>query len=144
MIKPSKAVNNYLESKDTSLITTGMHLDHLLKRFEMSYSAVEKLNPSNESVSPRVKKQVEIEIKYEGYIARQINEIKKYKDMEKIKIPETLDYLAVPGLSNELVEKLGSIRPASLAQASRIDGMTPAAISVVMIAISAHKRKGSS
>jgi len=144
VIKPSKAVNNYLESKDTSLITTGMHLDHLLKRFEMSYSAVEKLNPSNESVSPRVKKQVEIEIKYEGYIARQINEIKKYKDMEKIKIPETLDYLAVPGLSNELVEKLGSIRPASLAQASRIDGMTPAAISVVMIAISAHKRKGSS
>ena len=144
VIKPSKAVNNYLKSKETSLITTGMHLDHLLKRFEMSYSAVEKLNPPPEPVSQRVKKQVEIEIKYEGYIARQLKEIKKYKDMEKIKIPEKLDYSVVPGLSNELVEKLGDIRPASLAQASRIDGMTPAAISVIMIAISAHKRKESS
>ncbi|MCK5311290.1 MAG: tRNA uridine-5-carboxymethylaminomethyl(34) synthesis enzyme MnmG [Desulfobacteraceae bacterium] len=144
VIKPSKAANQYLESKGSSTITNGMHLDNLLKRFELSYSAVEELSPAVEPLSRRVKKQVEIEIKYEGYISRQTNEIKKYKDMEKIKIPEKLDYSIVPGLSNELVEKLGKIRPASLAQASRIDGITPAAISVIMIAISAHKRKASS
>ena len=144
VIKPSQEVNQYLKSKNTNAITNGMHLDNLLKRFELSYSAVEKLGPSAESVSQRVKKQVEIEIKYEGYIARQFNEIKKYKDLEKIKIPGKLDYSAVPGLSNELVEKLGKIKPLSLGQASRIDGITPAAISVIMIAISAHKRKASS
>jgi tRNA uridine 5-carboxymethylaminomethyl modification enzyme len=144
VVKPSKTTNDYLKTKNTSPITTGMHLDHLLKRFEMSYSAVEKLKPPADPVSKRVKKQVQIEIKYEGYIARQINEIKKYKDLEKINIPEKIDYTIVPGLSNELVEKLGKIRPLSIGQASRIDGMTPAAISVIMVAISAHKRKGSS
>ncbi len=144
IIKPSKAVNDYLQESKTSPITTGMHLDHLLKRFEISYSAVEKLAPAPELVDKRVRKQVQTEIKYEGYIARQISEIKKYKDMEKINIPEKLDYSIVPGLSNELVEKLIKIKPASLGQASRIDGMTPAAISVIMVAISAHKRKSSS
>jgi tRNA uridine 5-carboxymethylaminomethyl modification enzyme len=144
VVKPSKTTNDYLKTKNTSPITTGMHLDHLLKRFEMSYSAVEKLKPPADPVSKRVKKQVQIEIKYEGYIARQINEIKKYKDLEKINIPEKIDYTIVPGLSNELVEKLGKIRPLSIGQASRIDGMTPAAISVIMVAISAYKRKGSS
>ena len=144
VIKPSLSVNQYLESKGSSTITNGMHLDNLLKRFELSYSAVKELSPSVELLSPRIKKQVEIEIKYEGYIARQINEIKKYKDMEKIKIPETIDYSIVPGLSNELVEKLSKIKPISLGQASRIDGITPAAISVIMIAISAQRRKASS
>ncbi|MCK5542009.1 MAG: tRNA uridine-5-carboxymethylaminomethyl(34) synthesis enzyme MnmG [Desulfobacterales bacterium] len=144
VIKPSKTINDYLEAKKTSPITTGIHLDHLLKRFEMSYSDVEKLNPSVEPVGKRVKKQVQIEVKYEGYIARQVSEIKKYKDMEKINIPEKIDYKIVPGLSNELVEKLGKIRPLSIGQASRIDGMTPAAISVIMVAISAYKRKRAS
>jgi tRNA uridine 5-carboxymethylaminomethyl modification enzyme len=144
VIKPSAATNKYLESKDSSTITNGMHMDNLLKRFELSYSAVDELCPKAESLSGRAKKQVEIEIKYEGYIARQINEIKKYKDMERIKIPENLDYSSVPGLSNELVEKLSKISPMSLAQASRIDGITPAAISVIMIAISAQRRKPSS
>ncbi len=144
VIKPSKNTNDYLKTKSTSPITTGMHLDHLLKRFELSYSDVDKLNPSVEPLSDRVKKQVQIEIKYEGYISRQISEIKKYKDLEKIKIPKKLDYTIVPGLSNELIEKLGKIKPKSIGQASRIDGMTPAAISVLMVAISTFKRKGAS
>ena len=141
IIKPSKSINEYLKKKETSPITTGIHLDHLLKRFEISYADVDKLSPSTESIGKRVKKQVEIEIKYEGYIKRQMGEIKKYKDMEKINIPEKLDYTVVPGLSNELVEKLEKIKPLSLGQASRIDGMTPAALSVIMVAISAFKAK---
>ncbi|MCP3899903.1 MAG: tRNA uridine-5-carboxymethylaminomethyl(34) synthesis enzyme MnmG, partial [Desulfobacteraceae bacterium] len=144
VIKPSKNTNDYLKTKNTSPITTGMHLDHLLKRFELSYLDVDKLNPSVEPLNDRVKKQVQIEIKYEGYISRQVSEIKKYKDLEKIKIPEKLDYAIVPGLSNELIEKLGKIKPKSIGQASRIDGMTPAAISVLMVAISTFKRKGPS
>lgn len=144
VIKPSKSVNKYLQDNNTSTITNGIHLDNLLKRFELSYAAVKELSPAIEPLNRRIRKQVEIEIKYEGYIARQVSEIKKYKDMEKIKIPENLSYVALPGLSNELVEKLGKIRPLSLGQASRIDGITPAAISVVMIAISAHKRKEAS
>jgi tRNA uridine 5-carboxymethylaminomethyl modification enzyme len=82
---------------------------------------------------------VEIEIKYEGYINRQLNEIKKYKDLEKIKVPKKFDYSKAHGLSNEIREKLTSIQPGSLGQASRIDGMTPAAISVLMVAISAFQ-----
>ena len=144
VIKPSKDVNQYLKDMNTSTITNGIHLDNLLKRFELSYSAVDKLDPNEKSLNMRIKRQVEIEIKYEGYIARQFNEIKKYKDMEKIKIPEKLDFKVIPGLSNELVEKLSKIKPFSLGQASRIDGITPAAISVIMIAISAYRQKSSS
>jgi len=81
---------------------------------------------------------VEIEIKYEGYIKRQYNEIKKFKDLEKIKIPESFDYNTAHGLSNEIREKLNRVQPASLGQASRLDGMTPAAISVLMVTITAY------
>jgi len=89
----------------------------------------------------RTQQQVEIQIKYEGYILRQQKEIKKYKDLEKINIPGTFNYSQAPGLSNELKEKLHQILPRSLGQASRIDGMTPAAISVLMVAISAFTTK---
>ena len=78
-------------------------------------------------------RQVEIEVKYEGYIQRQLQEIDKFRHLEQIKLPEKIDYAAVHGLSSELKEKLDAVRPASLGQASRIAGMTPAAISVLMV-----------
>ncbi len=136
IIKPTKDVNAWLELKKSSLITTGIKLDQLLKRAEINYSDVEHLCPAPYPVSSRVKRQVEIEIKYQGYIARQLKEIKKFKGMEKVKIPKDLDYSEVHGLSNEMKEKLAEVMPETLGQASRIDGMTPAAISVIMIAIS--------
>jgi len=92
-------------------------------------------------VHKRTREQVEIQIKYEGYIKRQLNEIKKYKDLEKIKIPPKFDYTNTHGLSNELKEKLNHILPLSLGQASRIEGMTPAGISVLMVAISTYQKK---
>jgi tRNA uridine 5-carboxymethylaminomethyl modification enzyme len=76
---------------------------------------------------------VEIEIKYEGYIRRQLQEIDKFRHLEQIKLPEAIDYAVVHGLSSELKEKLAAVHPASLGQASRIEGMTPAAISVLMV-----------
>lgn len=140
IIKPVKRVNDYLKSRDSSEISSGIHLDQLLKRAQLDYSAVEELAGSSDNLSPKVSRQVEIEIKYEGYIKRQLKEIEKFKDLEKIKIPANFDFSDVHGLSNELKEKLAAVRPVSLGQASRIDGITPAAISVLMIAIKASKK----
>ena len=125
VIKPSETTNTYLQSQGT----------RLLKRTELSYDTVATLAPGPEPVMERVAKQVEIEIKYEGYIDRQMREIEKFTHLEKIKIPDAFDYYSVHGLSNELKEKLNAIQPVSLGQASRMEGITPAAISVLMIAL---------
>jgi len=140
IIKPIKKVNDYLKRYGSSEINSGIHLDRLLKRAQLDYSAVEELAGSSDNLSPKVSRQVEIEIKYEGYIQRQLKEIKKFKDLEKIKIPQDFNFTIVHGLSNELKEKLSAVKPSSLGQASRIDGITPAAISVLMIAIKASKK----
>ena len=139
VIKPSKDVNEYLENKGSPPITNGIHLDQLLKRSWIDYNAVKTLAKSPVNISKNVAQQVEIEIKYEGYIKRQLREIEKFKDLEKIKIPVGYDYSAVHGLSNELKEKLSKIKPISLGQASRIEGITPAAISVLMINMKASE-----
>jgi tRNA uridine 5-carboxymethylaminomethyl modification enzyme len=141
VIKPVKETNDYLESLEAKPITTGVRLDQLLKRSELDYHAVEVLAKSPEHISRRVARQVEIEIKYEGYIRKQLKEIEKFKNLEGMKIPECFDFSAVHGLSNELKEKLLKIRPGSLGQASRMDGMTPSAISVLMIALKALEKK---
>lgn len=141
VVKPTEAVNAFLLAKGTTLITNGVKLEQLLKRAELDYAFLKALFPPPEPVAERAEEQAEIEITYEGYIQRQQNEIKKYKDLERIRIPEHFDYTAAPGLSNELKEKLRQILPASLGQASRIDGMTPAAISVLMVAISAFQNR---
>jgi len=140
IIKPVKRVNDYLKSRNSSEISSGIHLDQLLKRAQLDYSAVEELAGSTDNLSSKVSRQMEIEIKYEGYIQRQLKEIEKFKDLEKIKIPANFEFSDVHGLSNELKEKLAAVRPVSLGQASRIDGITPAAISVLMIAIKASKK----
>ncbi|MDM8516826.1 tRNA uridine-5-carboxymethylaminomethyl(34) synthesis enzyme MnmG [Desulfobacterales bacterium HSG16] len=140
VIKPSVIVNDYLTGHDTKPIKDGIHLDRLLKRTQLDYKMVKALSPAPESMSNKVSRQVEIEIKYEGYIRRQLSEIDKFKHMEQVKIPLEFDYKKVYGLSNEITEKLFSIRPSSLGQASRIDGITPVAISVLMVALKAFRR----
>ncbi|MCP4722572.1 MAG: tRNA uridine-5-carboxymethylaminomethyl(34) synthesis enzyme MnmG [Desulfobacteraceae bacterium] len=140
VVKPSKATNAFLVDQKTNPITTGVKLEQLLKRAELTYGALKQISPPPEPIDTRAQTQVEIEIKYEGYIQRQINEIKKFKDLEKIRIPVNFDYANAHGLSNELREKLAFIQPESLGQASRTDGITPAAISVLMVAISAFQK----
>ncbi|MEA3436093.1 MAG: tRNA uridine-5-carboxymethylaminomethyl(34) synthesis enzyme MnmG, partial [Thermodesulfobacteriota bacterium] len=140
IIKPVKKVNDYLKSRGSSEISNGIYLDQLLKRFQLDYGAVEKFAASSDNLIPEIRRQVEIEIKYEGYIQRQLKEIEKFKDLEKMKIPQGFDFTIVHGLSNELKEKLSTVSPSSLGQASRIDGITPAAISVLMIAIKAYRK----
>jgi len=135
VIKPSEEVNAYLSEKGTQPITSGTLLDQLLKRTELDYGMVQDLAKNPEFIDNKVTRQVEIEIKYEGYIRKQLKEIDKFKNLEKIIIPEEFDYMHVYGLSNELKSKLSSVKPKSLGQASRIDGMTPAALSVLMISL---------
>jgi tRNA uridine 5-carboxymethylaminomethyl modification enzyme len=137
VIKPQPEVNTYLEGQGTSPLSNGIRLDQLVKRAELGYPVVQALAPATRDIDWRVTQQVEIEIKYEGYIQRQLAEIERFKNLEKIRLPEGFDYNAVNGLSNELKEKLSAVRPASLGQASRISGITPAAISVLMVALRA-------
>lgn len=133
VIKPLPEVNAYLQTRGAAPIDSGVHLVQLLKRAELNYDAVAKLAPAESPLTDRVSRQVEIAVKYEGYIQRQLQEIDKFRHLERIKLPEALDYRAVHGLSSELKEKLAAVRPASLGQASRIEGITPAAISVLMV-----------
>ena len=137
VIKPTEGTNQYLQGCGTQPIKSGIYLDQLLKRAELGYDMVEVLSKSAEVIPREVARQVEIEIKYEGYIRKQLNEIEKFKNLERMGIPEDFDFSQIHGLSNELKEKLSRTKPTTLGQMSRIDGMTPSAMSVVMVALKA-------
>ncbi len=139
VIRPGAGVNAYLASRGSTPLQQGAHLDQLVKRAELGYHAVDSLAPSPDPIAPAVARQVEIEVKYEGYVQIQLREIERFKNLENVRLPEDFDFSAVHGLSNELKQKLGAVRPASLGQAARIDGMTPAAISVLMVALKARR-----
>jgi tRNA uridine 5-carboxymethylaminomethyl modification enzyme len=138
IVRPDPAVNAYLVGRGSSPIQQGIPLDQIVKRSGLDYGAVLQIAPPSEPVGPNVARQVEIEIKYEGYIDRQLREIEKFKNLERIRIPDEFDFNVVHGLSNEIKSKLGLVRPASLGQAARIDGITPAALSVLMVALKAR------
>ncbi len=135
VVKPVPEVNQYLEDHGSNPIDNGVHMDQLLKRSELDYDMVNTFAPAQPPLVNRVVRQVEIEVKYEGYIQKQLKEIAKFGDLEGQKIPEQFDFISLHGLSNELKEKLSAVRPLSLGQASRIDGMTPVALSILMIAL---------
>ena len=137
VVKPTAAVNEYLQDRQSQPIDNGIHLARLLKRTELDYRMVQALAPNPAGISRAVGRQVEIEIKYEGYIKKQLREIERFKNLEMVKIPAEFNYNGIHGLSNELKEKLTGIKPTSLGQVSRIEGITPAAISVLMVALKA-------
>jgi len=116
-------------------------LAQLLKRPEITYKFVDEHSPSGKPLNDEVKKEVEIQVKYEGYIHRQMETAEKLKKVEERKIPEGFDYISVNGLSKEVLGKLQEVNPANLGQASRIPGVTPAAISLLMVAIERLKRQ---
>jgi len=141
VVKPTAAVNEYLQNRNSQPIDNGIHLAQLLKRAELDYRMVEALAKSSADISQAAARQVEIEIKYEGYIKKQLREIERFKNLEMVTVPADFNFAGVHGLSNELKEKLTNIKPTSLGQVSRIEGITPAAISVLMVALKAdHKR----
>jgi tRNA uridine 5-carboxymethylaminomethyl modification enzyme len=138
-VRPGPAVNAYLAQHGSNPIQQGVPLDQLVKRAELGYPAVDTLAPAPEPIAPAAARQVEVEIKYEGYIERQRQEIEKFRHLESIRIPDDFDYGRVHGLSNELRDKLRQVRPSALGQAARMEGMTPAAISVLMVALKARR-----
>ena len=114
-------------------LNRSVSLWELLKRPEINLEDLKCFNGLPEDITPAAWKQVEIQIKYAGFIQRQLAEVEKFKNLENIKIPPDLDYLSVPSLSTEIKEKLINFKPQSLGQASRISGVTPAAISMLMV-----------
>jgi tRNA uridine 5-carboxymethylaminomethyl modification enzyme len=133
VVRPSPTVNALLVERESPPIDEPVFLDKLLKRPELSYGDVETLEDVRSGLSDRTKEQVEVECKYEGYLRRQESEVKKFKQFEQLLIPEDFPFGSVPGLSNEIRQKLGEIRPISMGQASRIAGVTPAALSIILV-----------
>ncbi len=138
VIRPSSRTNAFLAASGSSPLNTGTPLARLVSRAELNYEKVIPLAPPAHPLPSAVTRQVEINIKYEGYIQRQKREVARFRDMEKIRIPPDMAYEDIHGLSNELKAKLTEVLPASIGQASRIDGMTPAALSVLMVFLKAR------
>jgi tRNA uridine 5-carboxymethylaminomethyl modification enzyme len=139
-VKPDERTNRLLKQWGTQEIDNGVNLASLLRRPEIKYENLLELVPSDIQLSAEVTEQVEIQIKYEGYIKKQLQDVERLKKMEKKKLPINLDYENMQGLAKEARDKLGRIRPLNIGQAARISGVTPADISVLLIYLE-HKSK---
>jgi tRNA uridine 5-carboxymethylaminomethyl modification enzyme len=133
ILKPSAEVQAVIRSVGGSELKDGIHAADLLKRPEMTYELVEQLTKSEIELDNEVKEQVEIQIKYEGYIEKSLQQVERLKKMENKKIPENIDYDAINSLATEAKQKLKQIKPLSIAQASRISGVNPADISILLV-----------
>ncbi|MFB4163637.1 tRNA uridine-5-carboxymethylaminomethyl(34) synthesis enzyme MnmG [Alteribacillus sp. JSM 102045] len=133
IIKPSEELQRLLEEKQSSPMKEAVSAANLLKRPELGYDDIIPFAPGEESVSPDVGEQVEIQIKYEGYISKQLEQVERMKKMEKKKIPENLDYEQISGLATEAKQKLAEVRPLSVGQASRVSGVNPSDISILLV-----------
>lgn len=138
-IKPTVA-NPVLKSVGSSQVAEDILLESLLKRPEINYELIKQMSPPPVKLSPHIERQVETEIKYEGYIRRQMEEAERLKRRQDMKIPADINYEAIAGLSKEILAKLNEIRPADIAQAERIQGITPAALSLIMLHVEKRKR----
>ncbi|MCX5714866.1 MAG: tRNA uridine-5-carboxymethylaminomethyl(34) synthesis enzyme MnmG [Candidatus Omnitrophica bacterium] len=132
-LKPTQEINQVLSKMRTPLIKRSVTLEDVLKRPEVTLKAILEEKLIGTAIAENALRQVEIEVKYSGFIERQLKEVGHFKNLEKIKLPQELDYTLVNGLSREIIEKLGKIRPINLGQATRISGVTPAAISILMV-----------
>jgi tRNA uridine 5-carboxymethylaminomethyl modification enzyme len=139
-IKPTPVINDMLTAARSTALTGEASLEQLLKRPELQYEDVAKINPPPQPLDPAAAEQVEIQVKYEGYIQRQLLQVERFSSLEQKNIPADMDFDAVTGLGAEVRQKLKQVRPVSLGQASRISGVTPAAISLLMVALEKRKR----
>ena len=139
VISPSDAVNKILVSRETSEITTGVRLIDLLKRPQLDYEALKDVDTDRPCLDPNIFEQVEIEIKYEGYIQKQLKQVEQMRKLEEKLLPKSFDYREIKGLRLEAQEKLNKIKPLNIGQASRISGVSPADISVLLIWLAQNK-----
>ena len=140
-IKPTEEVNKMLEKYNSSTISNGIKLSELLKRTELTYQKLKDIDEDRPDLTRQEQEEVEIQIKYEGYIKLQDSQVEKFKKLEGKKLKEDIDYSELKGLSLEARQKLDKIKPLSIGQASRISGVSPADISVLLIYLEQQKRK---
>lgn len=140
VISPSPELTHILVSRETSDVKTGIRLIELLKRPELNYEILTPIDKDRPDLDPAIFEQVEIAIKYEGYIKKQIAAVENMRKLENKLLPENIDYRSITGLRLEAQEKLSAIRPLNIGQASRISGVSPADVNVLMIYL--VKQKG--
>ena len=138
-IKPDENVHEIMRETESTVLREPMKASDLLKRPEIKYSQIAKIVPPLVKLSDEVEEQVEIFIKYEGYIEKSMQQVEKMKKMENKKIPENIDYNAISGIATEAKSVLNEVRPLSIAQASRISGVNPADISILLVYIEQGK-----
>ena len=138
-ISPSDELNKLLVSRETSEITTGVRLIDLMKRPQLDYACLTPFDKDRPDVEPNLLEQVEVEIKYEGYIQKQLKQVEQMKKLENKLLPTGFDYKTLKGLRLEAQEKLNKIKPLNIGQASRISGVSPADISVLLIWLAANR-----
>lgn len=141
IVSPSEELNKVLISCGTTPISTGIRLEELLKRPEIGYINIKDFDKGRPDVDDEIFERVETEIKYEGYIKKQTRQIEEMRRLERQELPKDIDYLRISGLRLEAIEKLSKIRPISLGQASRISGVNPADISVIMIYLAKRRNE---
>jgi tRNA uridine 5-carboxymethylaminomethyl modification enzyme len=141
-IKPHE-INKTLKKLKTSVIDEDVTLAQLLKRPEVTYKVIQGHAPPDRQIGVEAEEQVEIQIKYEGYITRQIASAEKLTRLEDKAIPEAIDYRGIKGISHEILSKLEEVRPENIGQACRIQGMTPAALSLIVITVEKMRRSHS-
>ena len=140
-IKPTEEVNNFLEKNNSSKITAGVKLADLLKRTELNYKKLSEIDNNRPLLSKQEAQEVEIQVKYEGYIKMQEEQVKKFKKLENKILSEDIDYNDIKGLRIEARQKLNKVKPQSIGQASRISGVSPADVSVLLIYLEQQRRK---
>lgn len=139
IIKPNETTQTLIREIGGSELKDGIHAVDLLKRTEVNYAHIERLTPSDVELTDEMKEQIEIIVKYEGYINKSLQQVEKLKKMEDKKIPDMIDYDAISGIASEAKQKLKTVRPLSIAQASRISGVNPADISILLVYIEQGK-----
>ncbi|HIW74605.1 MAG TPA: tRNA uridine-5-carboxymethylaminomethyl(34) synthesis enzyme MnmG [Firmicutes bacterium] len=139
VLPPDPALNELLVSCETTPVTTGVRLEELLRRPQLDYTKLTTVDTGRPPLDPLVREQVEVELKYEGYIRRQESAIQEMRRLESRLLPETIAYDRITGLTREAQEKLNRVRPRSIGQASRISGVSPADISVLLVWLSSGR-----
>lgn len=139
MIPPSEELNELLVSHETSEVTSGVRLADLIRRPELNYEILKPVDSNRPDLPAAIFENSEIEIKYQGYIKRQKAQIAEMRRLEERRLPADVNYKEITGLRTEAQEKLEKVKPSSVGQASRISGVSPADISVLLIWLSRYK-----
>ena len=140
-IAPGEKLNSYLEEKGTDPLSNGIKLAQLIRRPQLDYEGLAFIDRDRKPLPEDVKEQTELRIKYDGYIKIQLEQVESMRKLEKKKIPDDVDYSQIKSLRLEAVEKLEKIRPVSVGQASRISGVNPADVNVLLVWLEQNSHK---